>query len=87
MRRFSCQSFYLPLPFTENFYFIGVDNPEGNFAARGGDRAVDGLRPPADAVITRTAKRELHHDKNGINEILHSTQGEAKDAFEYQNGK
>jgi len=59
----------------------------GNFTARWiFERDADGFSPPADAGIIRATERELHQDKNGIDESLHSAQREAKDAFEHQNG-
>jgi len=45
----------------------------GNFTACGAfERDADGLSPPADAGIIRATERELHQDKNGIDESLHS---------------
>lgn len=50
------------------------------------ERDVDRLSPPADAGIIRATERELHQDKNGINESLHGAQREAKNALQHQNG-
>lgn len=42
----------------------------GYFAASGGERDIDGPGPSADAGVITESERELHQDKNGVNEYL-----------------
>ncbi|MNH44851.1 hypothetical protein D3C79_1071290 [compost metagenome] len=47
---------------------------------------VNRLCPLADTGVIRTAKRNAHHGKNGINKALCGSQGQAEYTFNDQDG-
>ncbi len=79
--------FDFPFAFTEDIQPGGINHQMRDFTP--GDRFktdIDRLCPLADTGVIRTAQRNAHQGKNGINEALCSPQGQPEYAFNNQNG-
>jgi hypothetical protein len=79
--------FDFPLLLTEAFKAGGANNQMRNFTPGGRFKTdVNRLCPPADTGVIRTAKRNTHHGKNGINKALCGSQDQAEYTFNDQDG-